>query len=159
MAKGPVGYTSIPVNETTLKSMGNWIIWVTCFNHWLLGYFNEIVDLEFHSVIKGSGISCDISCNGLSLDLTDDINSTFGSGNGLMSSGNKHYLNQYWPRSPTPYGVTRPQRVDALCGIHMHPQVSCTPWTLEITPNPKIPGNLISTRLILTAYVPTTSEQ
>ena len=25
-----------------------------------------------------------------------------------------HYLNQCWPRSPTPYGVTRPQRVKVM---------------------------------------------
>ena len=29
-----------------------------------------------------------------------------------------HYMNQCWPRSPTPYGVTRPQWVlNNLCGV------------------------------------------
>ena len=49
--------------------------------------------------------------------------------------------------------------VDDMCCIHMHPQVSCTTWTLEIALNPEIPGNLISARRALTVLVPTTSKQ
>ena len=34
------------------------------------------------------------------------------SGNGLVLSGTSHYLSHYWWRSMSPYGITRPQRVD-----------------------------------------------
>ena len=34
-----------------------------------------------------------------------------GSGNGLMPPGNKPYLSQCWPRSLSPYGITRPEWV------------------------------------------------
>ena len=44
------------------------------------------------------------------------------------------------------------------CCICMHPQVSYSTWTLEITPNLGIPGNLISARLALTTLIPIISE-
>ena len=50
----------------------------------------------------------------VSLGLTDKtIN--IGSGNGLVLNRRKsHYLKQWWPRSLTPYGITRPQWVKAI---------------------------------------------
>ena len=35
-----------------------------------------------------------------------------------MPSGNKPYLNQYWPRSPTPYGITSPNDLKKIILLH-----------------------------------------
>ena len=53
-------------------------------------------------VIDGWGISCEIALIWMSADFTDDQST-------LATS---HYLRQCWPRSLTPYGVTRPQWVN-----------------------------------------------
>ena len=45
-------------------------------------------------------------------DLTDD-KSTLVQVMAWCSQATSHYLNQCWPRSPTPYGVIRPQWVKA----------------------------------------------
>ena len=46
-------------------------------------------------------------------DLTDD-KSTLVQVMAWYREATSHYLNQCWPRSPTPYGVTRPQWVNSL---------------------------------------------
>ena len=46
-------------------------------------------------------------------DLTDD-KSTLVQVMAWCRQATSHYLNQCWPRSPTPYGVTRPQWVNAM---------------------------------------------
>ena len=46
-------------------------------------------------------------------DLTDD-KSTLVQVMAWCRQATSHYLNQGWPRSPTPYGVTRPQWVNAF---------------------------------------------
>ena len=48
-----------------------------------------------------------------------------GSGNGLVPSGKSHYLNQCWPRSVSPCGVTRPP-------VSIIQQVIITCWIIEI---------------------------
>ena len=54
-------------------------------------------------------------------DLTDD-KSTLVQVMAWCRQAASHYLNQCWPRSPMPYGVTRPQWVNWLspgvCGFH-----------------------------------------
>ena len=49
-------------------------------------------------------------------DVTDD-KSTLVQVMAWCRQATSHYLNQCWPRSPTPYGVTRPQWVDTLSAI------------------------------------------
>ena len=46
-------------------------------------------------------------------DLTDD-KSTLGQVMAWCRQASSHYLDQCWPRSPTPYGVTRPEWVKGL---------------------------------------------
>ena len=46
-------------------------------------------------------------------DLTDD-KSTSVQIMAWCRQATSHYLNQCWPRSPTPYGITRPQWVNSL---------------------------------------------
>ena len=61
-------------------------------------------------VIEGWGISCEIAPIWMSLDFTDDQSTLFQ----VMAwcrQARSHYLSQCWPRSLSPYGVTRPQWV------------------------------------------------
>ena len=61
-------------------------------------------------VIDGWSISCEISLIWMSLDFIDDQSTSFQ----VMTwchQVTSHYLNQCWPRSLSPYDVTRPQWV------------------------------------------------
>ena len=62
------------------------------------------------SVIDGWGISCKLALRWTSLDLTDD-KSTLVQVMACCLTASSHYLSQCWPRSLSPYGVTRPQWV------------------------------------------------
>ena len=62
------------------------------------------------SVIDGWGISCELALRWMSLDLTDD-KSTLVQIMAWCRQATSHYLSQCWPRSLSPYGVTRPQWV------------------------------------------------
>ena len=83
--------------------------------HWPLGNFNEILDVIFKQILvfNGWGISCEIALIWMSLDFVDD-QSTLVQVMAWCHQATSHYLNQYWPRSLSPYGVTRPQRVNSL---------------------------------------------
>ena len=52
----------------------------------------------------------EIALRRMSLDLTDD-KSTLVQVMAWYRQATSHYLNQWWPRSLSPYGVTRPQWV------------------------------------------------
>ena len=60
--------------------------------------------------IDGWGISCEIALIWMSLDFTDD-QSTLVQAMAWCRQATSHYLSQCWPRSLSPYGVTRPQWV------------------------------------------------
>ena len=60
-----------------------------------------------------SGISCETALIWRSLDFTND-QSTLVQVMDWCRQATSHYLNQCWPRSPTPYGVTMPQWVNSL---------------------------------------------
>ena len=62
-------------------------------------------------VVNGWGISCETTLIWVSLDHTYD-KSTLVQVMAWCRQATSHYLNQCWPRSPTPYGVTRPQWVN-----------------------------------------------
>ena len=62
------------------------------------------------SVIDGWGISCELALRWMSLDPTDD-KSTLVQVMAWCRQATSHYLSQCWPRSMSPYGVTRPQWV------------------------------------------------
>ena len=61
-------------------------------------------------MIDGWGISCELALRWMSLNLTDD-KSTLVLVMAWCHQAISHYLSQYWPRSLSPYGVTRPQWV------------------------------------------------
>ena len=83
--------------------------------HWPLGNLNEILDVIFKQilVIYGWGISCEIAPIWMSLDFTDD-QSTLVQVMAWCCQATSHHLSQCWPRSLSPYGVTRPQCVNIL---------------------------------------------
>ena len=59
-------------------------------------------------VIDGWGIPCEIDLVWMSHDFTDD-QSTLIQVMAWCRQATSHYLSQCWPRSLSPYGVTRPQ--------------------------------------------------
>ena len=58
-------------------------------------------------MIDGWGISCELALRWMSLDLTDD-KSTLVQVVAWCRQATSHYLSQYWLRSLSPYGITRP---------------------------------------------------
>ena len=86
----------------------------TTLTHWSLGNLNEIlrhVIFKQILVIDGWGISCEIALIWMSLDLPDD-QSTLVQIMAWCRQATSHYLSQCWPRSLSPYGITRPQWVN-----------------------------------------------
>ena len=63
-------------------------------------------------VIDGWGISCEIAQIWMSVDFTDD-QSTLVQVMAWCRQATSHHLNQCWPRSLMPYGITRPQWVNS----------------------------------------------
>ena len=75
------------------------------------------------SMIDGWGISCELALRWMSLDLTDDKSSLVQ----VMAwcrQATSHYLSQCWPRSLSPYDVTRPQWVNVEA-VHMTCKLAC----------------------------------
>ena len=74
-------------------------------------------------VIDGWGISCEIALIWITLDFTDD-QSTLVQVMAWCRLATSHYLCQCWPRSLSPYGVTRPQWVNqcwlVICEVLWH---------------------------------------
>ena len=62
-------------------------------------------------VIDGGSISCKIVLKWMPMDLTDG-KSTLVQVMAWCRQATSHYLSQCWPRSLSPYGVTRPQWVN-----------------------------------------------
>ena len=73
--------------------------------------FRYVIFKQF-LVIDGWGISCEIALIWMSLDFTDD-QSTLVQVMAWCHQATSHYLSQCWPRSLSPYGVTRPQWVNS----------------------------------------------
>ena len=61
-------------------------------------------------MIDNWGISCEIALRWMPLDLTNDT-STLVQAMAWSRQASSHYLSQCWPRSMSPYGVTKPQWV------------------------------------------------
>ena len=83
---------------------------------WPLGDLNVILKNVIFNLALLIGIfksSCDNVLRWMPQDLTDD-KSTLVQVMAWCRQATSHYLNQCWPRSPTPYGVTRPQWVNTL---------------------------------------------
>ena len=97
------------------------LTWTWAESHLRLSWLNSLAPGRFEwnfrhiifklmLVIDGWGISCEIALIWMSLDFTDD-QSTLGQVMAWCCQATSHYLSQCWPRSLSPYGVTRPQWV------------------------------------------------
>ena len=87
-----------------------------CINSLALGRFEwnfKQVIFKLILVIDDWDISCEIALRGFSLDLTDD-KSTLVQVMAWCHQATSHYLSQCWPKSMSPYNVTRPQWVNEL---------------------------------------------
>ena len=80
-------------------------------------------------MIDGWGISCETALMWMSLDFTDD-QSTLVQVMAWCRQATSHYLSQCWPRSLSPYGVTRPQWVNWLILKVPIPYI-CRPCTMS----------------------------
>ena len=72
----------------------------------------------------GRGISCEIALLWMSMDLTDD-KSTLVQVMKWCRQASSHYLSKCWPRSLSPYSVTRTQWVN---GSVLHALIENTYW-------------------------------
>ena len=89
------------------------LTWYCIFNSLAPGKFEwNIIYAIFKwiLVIGGWVISCEIALIWMSLDFTDD-QSTLVQVMAWCHQATSHYLSQCWPRSLSPYGITRPQSV------------------------------------------------
>ena len=77
-------------------------------------------------VIDGWGIACEIAQIWMSPDFTDD-KSTLVQVMAWCRQATSHYLSQCWPRSLSPYGVTRPQWVKMQKNLRMV-KIYCGKW-------------------------------
>ena len=91
----------------------------TSYAHQCLFFINSLAPGNFewnlrHVIFKkilmidGWGISCEIALIWMSLDFTDE-QSTLVQVMAWCRQATNHYLSQCWPRSLSPYGITRPQ--------------------------------------------------
>ena len=90
--------------------------WLT---HWPMGDLNIIFKNVIFNLALLIGIfksSYDKVLRWMPQDHTDD-KSTLVHVMAWCRQATSHYLNQCWPRWPTPYGVTRPQWVKCLLSI------------------------------------------
>ena len=96
-------------------------------DHWVTFGFNSLAPGKFEwnfrylifqiiSVTDGWVISSELALGWMSLNLTDD-KSTLVQVMAWCRQATSHYLSQFWPRSLSPYGVTRSQWVQNFCPV------------------------------------------
>ena len=101
--------------ENSLKHIFQWQLFYK-FNSLAPGKFEwNFIYVIFKQILvtDGWGISCEIALIWMFLDVTDD-QSTLVQVMAWCRQATSHYLNQCWPRSLSPYGVTRPQWVNSM---------------------------------------------
>ena len=88
--------------------------------HWFLGDLDVIQNEIFNIVllIFMSWFPYDNALRRMTQDSTDD-KSTLVQVMAWCRQATSHYLSQCWPGSVTPYDITRPQRVNCHCILHM----------------------------------------
>ena len=85
-------------------------------------YHFRYVTFKLIALLDGWGISCEIFLWWTSRDIADE-KSTLVQVMAWCRQATSHYLSQCWPRSQSPYGVTRPQWVNYV-GL----PGPCLPW-------------------------------
>ena len=97
-----------------LKCSHNFPVWFEQINSLTPGRFKvnfRWVMFKLILVVNGWGISCETALIWVSMDHTYD-KSTLVQVMAWCPQATSHYLSQCWPRSMSPYGVTRPQWVN-----------------------------------------------
>ena len=99
-----------------------WVLKIKFMVHILI--FNSLAPgRSWHALLIGIfKSSYDNVFRWMSHNLTDD-KSTLVQVMAWCRQATSHYLNQCWPRSSTPYGVTRPQWVKSTMGWGVHYRV------------------------------------
>ena len=69
------------------------------------------------SVLDDLGIFCEIALRWMSLDLSDDKSTLVQVMAWCRQATSHYYLSQWWPRSLSPYCVTRPQWVKVMASM------------------------------------------
>ena len=104
----------LPVNAAITSPISAPKVVRWCLTHWPLGNSNDIffglIIFKRNLVIAGWGISREIALIWMSLDLTND-QSKLVQVMAWCRQATSYYLSQFWPSSPSPCGVTRPQWV------------------------------------------------
>ena len=104
------------------------IISILCeFNSLAPGWFEWNFDksvLKLILVTAALGIFCETTLRWMSLDLTDD-KSILVQVMAWCHQATSHYLSQRWPRSLTPYDVTRPQWLKDVFFYHCKYHIVC----------------------------------
>ena len=106
------GFTVIEIER-----LSSWLVNHTWVNSLVPGRFKvnfRWVILKLILVVNGWGISCETALIWVSLDHTYD-KSTLVQVMAWCRQATSHYLSQCWPRSLSPYGITRPQWVNKGC--------------------------------------------
>ena len=104
--------------------------WHAPLTHWPLGEISiksQKIIFKLILVTDGCDISSKIALRWKSLDLSDD-KSTLVQVMAWCRQATSHYLNQCWPRSLPPYGVTRPQWVKSNQSSTVTESKLLTPW-------------------------------
>ena len=106
---------SHPISKPTALSL----LQMGMLTHWPLGDLNVILGMQSSILLCWFGTFNSSHGNVLRWmphDLTDD-ESTLIQVTAWCRQATSHYLNQCWPRSPMPYGVTRPNELNLVkCG-------------------------------------------
>ena len=110
--------------QTTINTRSFYIFRVVCcilplLNSLSPGRFEKKIRQVIYKlilVIDGWTVSCYIVLIWLSSDLPEET-SILVQVMAWCRQATSHYLNQCWPRSPTPYGATRPQWVKMIMYI------------------------------------------
>ena len=138
--------------------------WCPVLTHWPLGDLYVIFEKVIFNLALLIGIfksSYDNVLRWMPQNLTDD-KSTLVQVMACCCQATSHYLNQCWPRSPVPYGVTRPQWVKVKFEIHLNighepgdEICGCTifKWVAETSLYDWIPGVFVtSTKRLFTHW-------
>ena len=153
-----------------------WLVWYSCHIFLLLwnmniGYVNALAPRrskgEFENVIINLALLIGIfkcSYDNVFIWVPQNLKSTLVQVMAWCRQATSHYLNQCWPRSPTPCGVTRPQLVNHLmiilnvlryhARLHHYPIYSSEPFLfLSRLPTRKrtVVSTLFTSFLILSA--------
>ena len=103
-------WLNLCLNQCWLRSMTPYGI---TRPHWVNSLKFLYLILQTISVNDGWGIACGLALRWMSLDCTDD-KSTLVQVMAWCRQATSHYLSQCWPRSLSPYGVTRPRWVKTI---------------------------------------------